>query len=1074
MNKMNEVMESNAFEVKEVKSMFENANNALKLVDDIVLKNYLASLSKLDVVPIDISNSMNDIDDNLRIFKISKMVYEKNNNSVEKLSSVFNSISSMNCSVFIIMHGDGSKTTFYMGVKSNDSSRTTSSIVKTLNNALIAQFPGIQTSSLKNDEIKSLIKHIDSDNVSSVSCVADDNSNKVDSTFIQGLDKLANALEGKKYTGIILASSTMLDEINKIRKAYENIYSQLYSASNMQVAYGINSNESIGKSFTKSINNSYTVGDTYTKGNGGSETETNGNSLSKPTTKSKVGTVLGTGLAIVGASINPGLGFALGQTSKLFEENETNSYSKSSTNSWQESFSQNNSKTEGTGESDTDNYNSSKGLSQNVQMNYMNKSIKTILDRIDNQLERLREFESLGMWENAAYFLSSDLETSEIAAATYKSLMRGENSGVEASAINSWSSLYDSKKTLAVSSYIKSFKHPLFYNNDLLGNNIIVNPCSYVSSKELALHMALPKKTVNGLPVVEHAEFGKQVSKYDEKDNVKKLSLGKIYNMGTIFSKNEVKIDRESLSMHTFVTGSTGSGKSNTVYEILQQLEMVGINFMVIEPAKGEYKNVFNSYCNVHIYGTNPKLFDLVRINPFSFPSSIHVLEHIDRLVEIFNVCWPMYAAMPAVLKDAILKSYEKCGWNLKNSTSLFDCPIYPSFIDVKNEVIEVINRSAYSIETKSDYIGSLVTRINSLTNGLNGQIFCNNELSAEELFNRNVVIDLSRVGSTETKSLIMGILITKLNEFRLDEPLEMNNHLKHVTVLEEAHNILKRTSLEQSSDTANVLGKSVEMISNAISEMRTYGEGFIIVDQSPSSVDRNAIKNTNTKIIMRLPDEEDRRNAGKSAALKDEQLDELSKLPRGVAAVYQNDWDEPVLCKINKCTIQETKYTYKANSDCFWEESKTVTNLLKFLLSNRVELEEIIDVNQLFKQIPNLSISTKYKMNLLQELNRFKNNSKVYMWESNNFADQAKIISNIVVDDDYLIATVDGSKDFEELYINLSNLIFQADFKGDECYINEISHCLIKNYSLITDNGLLIYDTWKKYMEEKCNGRKF
>lgn len=448
MNKMNEVMESNAFEVKEVKSMFENANNALKLVDDIVLKNYLASLSKLDVVPIDISNSMNDIDDNLRIFKISKMVYEKNNNSVEKLSSVFNSISSMNCSVFIIMHGDGSKTTFYMGVKSNDSSRTTSSIVKTLNNALIAQFPGIQTSSLKNDEIKSLIKHIDSDNVSSVSCVADDNSNKVDSTFIQGLDKLANALEGKKYTGIILASSTMLDEINKIRKGYENIYSQLYSASNMQVAYGINSNESIGKSFTKSINNSYTVGDTYTKGNGGSETETNGNSLSKPTTKSKVGTVLGTGLAIVGASINPGLGFALGQTSKLFEENETNSYSKSSTNSWQESFSQNNSKTEGTGESDTDNYNSSKGLSQNVQMNYMNKSIKTILDRIDNQLERLREFESLGMWENAAYFLSSDLETSEIAAATYKSLMRGENSGVEASAINSWSSLYDSKKNI--------------------------------------------------------------------------------------------------------------------------------------------------------------------------------------------------------------------------------------------------------------------------------------------------------------------------------------------------------------------------------------------------------------------------------------------------------------------------------------------------------------------------------------------------------------------------------------------------------------------------------------------------
>src|SRR5699024_3288533 len=147
--------------------------------------------------------------------------------------------------------------------------------------------------------------------------------------------------------------------------------------------------------------------------------------------------------------------------------------------------SQNESRSLSDGKSNTESYNSTKGLSQNVQMNYLNKSIQTILERIDNQLERLREFESLGMWENAAYFLSSDLETSEIAAATYKSLMRGENSGVEASAINSWSSIYNQDKTLAVSSYIKNFRHPLFYNSDFLGNNIIVNPCSYVSSKEL-------------------------------------------------------------------------------------------------------------------------------------------------------------------------------------------------------------------------------------------------------------------------------------------------------------------------------------------------------------------------------------------------------------------------------------------------------------------------------------------------------------------------------------------------------------------------------------------------------------
>ena len=73
-----------------------------------------------------------------------------------------------------------------------------------------------------------------------------------------------------------------------------------------------------------------------------------------------------------------------------------------------------------------------------------------------------------------------------------------------------------------------------------------------------------------------------------------------------------------------------------------------------------------------------------------------------------------------------------------------------------------------------------------------------------------------------------------------------MNSPLKHITVLEEAHNLLKRTS----TDSANITGKSVEMLSNSIAEMRTYGEGFIIADQAPGLLDMAVIRNTNTKIF--------------------------------------------------------------------------------------------------------------------------------------------------------------------------------------------------------------------------------
>ncbi len=128
-----------------------------------------------------------------------------------------------------------------------------------------------------------------------------------------------------------------------------------------------------------------------------------------------------------------------------------------------------------------------------------------------------------------------------------------------------------------------------------------------------------------------------------------------------------------------------------------------------------------------------------------------------------------------------------------------------------------------------------------------------------------------------------------------------INSVLKHVTVLEEAHHLLRRTSSEQSQESSNLQGKSVEMLANAIAELRTYGEGFLIADQSPGLMDLSVIRNTNTKIIMRLPDENDRQLVGKAASLNEEQIKEISRLPKGVAAVSQNDWLEPVLCKMER-----------------------------------------------------------------------------------------------------------------------------------------------------------------------------
>ena len=304
------------------------------------------------------------------------------------------------------------------------------------------------------------------------------------------------------------------------------------------------------------------------------------------------------------------------------------------------------------GTTDTVNYGISrtegytKGISEGMTLTLHDKSIEDTLERINKQLKRIDEFESLGMYECAAYFLSDDQYAAEVAASTYKALMRGENSGVEIAAINSWGQ-FQREKTEMISQYVKNFIHPVFRYNGPAGN-IEVTPCSLVSGNELAIHMGLPRRSVCGLPVIEHADFGKEIVTYDGAKQGTGINLGKIFNMGSA-GNSKAFLNVNSLAMHTFITGSTGSGKSNTIYEMIRQLDNFGVKYLIIEPVKGEYKNIFGAQSDVHVYGTNPQYTSLLRINPFRFPKGVHILEHIDRLVEVFNVCWPMYAAMPAV-----------------------------------------------------------------------------------------------------------------------------------------------------------------------------------------------------------------------------------------------------------------------------------------------------------------------------------------------------------------------------------------------------------------------------------------
>ena len=796
--------------------------------------------------------------------------------------------------------------------------------------------------------------------IASVSCVAAprDKSKTEDKAFVQGIERFMDAMEGNAYTALFLAEPVSAQQQAELRNGYESLYSSLSPFRKSTWSYSENQSTAVmenlctGTTHTVSDTDSTTTTDTTSKsssvsdgtqksygingGINGGVTNTTGTSISRPSAVMgaaagilQVGGKVATLIPGVGPMVGPllgAVGMAAGSMAPVMTNfssvansiggtlglNVTRGTSHSTTeqngSSHGVSSGSSHGVSEGTSQQESHGTTDTMGTGRTQQIELCNKSVEELLGRIEEQLKRAKESEDYGSYYCAAYFLSGYASDAILAANTYRALMVGDGSAVESGAVNLWQKRDQTKQ---LREYLKRFMHPVFARQLYADapEFMLHTPATMVSGRELPMHLGLPTRSVHGLPVIEHAEFGRNVPDEAMPDE-DKMNLGEIYHMGKPESADLI-LNRQAMASHTFITGSTGTGKSNAVYHLLDEITKNGqTTFLVVEPAKGEYKNVFGNRADVQVFGTNPRETPLLRMNPFAFPENIHILEHIDRLVEIFNACWPMYAALPAVLKDAIERSYQKVGWDLRNSES--EKGVFPTFFDLLDILPGVIEESHYSKDTQSDYVGALCTRVKSLTNGIYGSVLCAEDaLTDEALFDRNVIVDLSRVGSMETKSLLMGILVMKLQEYRMCSS-GMNSRLRHVTVLEEAHNLLRKTSAEQSQEGANLQGKSVEMLANAIAEMRTYGEGFIIADQAPGLLDMSVIRNTNTKIILRLPDEEDRKLVGKSAALKEAQIDELSKLPLGVAAVYQNEWPEAVLCKIEAYPMPENAVYHK------------------------------------------------------------------------------------------------------------------------------------------------------------------
>ncbi len=928
-------------EESQLKEVFEN---------NLFNKSLAYEDLELNVMPYDEKSLENIVTNNIEMFNITKLVYDKSEDTQEKLKMMYTSFYQYDLTTAIMLKRTNGKTNFYLLVKKNNSEHSAKA-EKLVEGLLGGIFCGIETTRLKNGNESSqktgLMVEIEQDFQAFSGLQLLPSAKNKQKNYIQGLEKIAHSINLDNFTMLLLAEPINKNRLAESKSFFEQAYTERSSLAN--ISGSLNQSSSTGDEKTTTDTNSNTSTDSTsnekTKGEDDEIKQAQAGTKALfqtllPTVGATLGEMAGGFAGPVGLALGGVVGTSLGATlGSLVSGDKKNA--KKTTSIIGESS------TVGVSNSIAETLSNNLTKGQTINYTQENKAITNELQLIDREINRLNQGLSKGMWQYASYFFTENIEDAKLCTDITQGILLGE----EMENIPPYSFSIDQEKSKENLKYAK--KSVLSLNN-LKSNNGMEFGLP-ITSNELAYGLPFPEKSFDNLTVLHLESFGVNPPNVPDKDN--RVEIGTIHHMDKDL-KNTVALDKNLFTSHVFVTGSTGSGKSNTINTILNNCS--SIPYLIIEPTKGEYKNILGGGSDVHVFGTNHKKTDLLRINPFSFPESITLTEHMDKLVEIFNSAWAMYKTMPTILRSALEHAYESKGWIISRSQYIYEDKEYPDFNDLINSLHLIIKNSSFSDEVKENYRGSLVENVKELTKRFHKDIFVKDEITEDILFDSKCIIDLSSVGNLKTKSLITGFLFIKLQEYRMEQwendIIQSNSKLKHITVLEEAHNLLPNINTHQRPQ-GNTSNKSIEVISDAIAEMRTYGEAFIIVDQSPEKVDSSAIKNTNTKIIHRLPDNEDCKIAGLSAGAKEQQLGQLATLKQGIAMIFQNGWAEPILCKIHKTNLKDQPYKYQPShlSDPFNNPIKEqmVAIISKIKDINNISEKEHSQLNNLLSIIP-------------------------------------------------------------------------------------------------------------------------
>lgn len=299
------------------------------------------------------------------------------------------------------------------------------------------------------------------------------------------------------------------------------------------------------------------------------------------------------------------------------------------------------------------------------------------------------------------------------------------------------------------------------------------------------------------------------------------IDLGNIRYLNHPSCKVGVRLPE--FTRHTGIFGSTGTGKTTLAKNILRELVRIEVPFIVFDWEKN-YRDLLREFPEVKIFtigsDISPFFFNYLKV-----PHGLKYTDYVKSVIDVFSRAYIGGAGSDSVLLKVFDQAYKS---HATPTTEDARAILTGEMTGAKMRGREMLWKQ------------SSLRMLEFLSYGGTGKVYNVKEFyPIERLKNDFVIFELGALGNSNDKRFFVEIFMLWYWCYCEFVGIEDEN-LKHVLVFEEFHNIVDNSQRD-------------DLIQKVFRQIRKYGTGLVIIDQTPSLIPNPIFENLYTKISFSL-----------------------------------------------------------------------------------------------------------------------------------------------------------------------------------------------------------------------------